>query len=171
MIPYSLARCPACGVELEFEDERPWEEGLGPRRDWASHRGGLVLTLGIISIVVAPTAFCCSIFGVILQVGGVALGITAWVIGRRDLNRMNVHEMDPSGHGTTQAGYICGIIGTIMNAAAALVLILFVGGMLFFTMRSVTMPPPAPVVAPVTAPAQGGPREQLPPPAEERIED
>jgi hypothetical protein len=35
-------------------------------------------------------------------------------MGSGDLKEMDAGTMDPSGRGTTQAGKICGIIGTIL---------------------------------------------------------
>src|SRR5262249_13511221 len=72
-----------------------------------AHRGGLVLAFGIISVVLV---FLSS--GLVI---GLVLGILAWIWGSSDLKRMDAGYMDPSGRGNTQAGYICGIIGTILN--------------------------------------------------------
>ncbi len=60
-------------------------------------RGALILVLGIVSIVL------CQI-----------LGPVAWVMGNNDLRDMQAGAMDPKGQGITQAGKICGVIGTIM---------------------------------------------------------
>ncbi len=57
------------------------------------HRGGLVLTLGILGLV------CC-----------MPLGIAAWVMGSSDLAEIRRGQMDPSGQSTTQVGMILGII-------------------------------------------------------------
>ena len=61
------------------------------------HRGTLILVLGILSLVICGP-----------------LGIAAWVMGSGDLKQMDAGTMDPSGRGNTQAGKICGIIGTIL---------------------------------------------------------
>ncbi len=61
------------------------------------HRGTLILVLGILGLVVCAP-----------------LAIAAWVMGSGDLKQMDAGTMDPSGRGTTQAGKICGIIGTIL---------------------------------------------------------
>ena len=61
------------------------------------HRGTLILILGILSLVVCAP-----------------LGIAAWVMGSSDLKEIDAGTMDPAGRGTTQAGKICGIIGTIL---------------------------------------------------------
>jgi hypothetical protein len=114
---FGASRCRHCGEELnEEEDDRPWERGI--RRDCEPHRGGLVLTLGIVSIVcgamAAPFAFCYGVGAVIAAIG-LGLGIPAWVMGHRDLARMRQGVKDPQGRGTTQGGWICGIIGTCLN--------------------------------------------------------
>lgn len=62
------------------------------------HRGAVVLTLGILGIAVC---FIC--------------GIIAWVMGKNDLKEMDAGVMDPSGRGLTNAGRICGMIGTILG--------------------------------------------------------
>jgi hypothetical protein len=64
------------------------------------HRGGTILTLGILAIV---CNFC------------FIPGICAWTMGNSDLNAMRAGQMDPSGRGLTQAGQIMGIIGTILS--------------------------------------------------------
>ena len=61
------------------------------------HRGGTILTLGILGLV------CCGICGII-----------AWVMGSGDLKKIDAKQMDPAGRGNTQAGMICGIIATIL---------------------------------------------------------
>lgn len=61
------------------------------------HRGGLILTFGILGFV------CCGL-----------LGIPAWIMGSADLKEIQSGRMDPTGHGLTQAGMILGIITTII---------------------------------------------------------
>ena len=78
-----------------------------------AHRGGLVLTLGILSLV-------CNVMMV--------PGILAWILGHADLKQMDAGKMDPEGRGLTSAGMILGIIGTLL---AGLVL-LFYFGLIFF---------------------------------------
>ncbi len=67
------------------------------------HRGGVVLTLGIIGIVL------CFITGII-----------AWVMGKNDLAEMAQGLRDPEGEGMTRAGMICGIIGVVLAAIGIL---------------------------------------------------
>ncbi len=57
------------------------------------HRGGMVLTFGIIGIL------CCMPFG-----------IAAWVMGASDLSEIRAGRMDPSGESTTRVGMILGMV-------------------------------------------------------------
>ena len=87
-----------------------------PRRDSEPHRGSLILVLGIISLVFVFLSMCYGL-GVLV---GLPLGITAWVLGNGDLRKIKNNEMDPEGLGMTQAGWICGIIGTILHSLVLL---------------------------------------------------
>jgi hypothetical protein len=62
------------------------------------HRGGLILALGIIGLVL-----CC------------VCAPFAWAMGQSDLRRIRAGEMDPMGLGLTQAGMILGIIGCVLG--------------------------------------------------------
>jgi hypothetical protein len=70
------------------------------------HRGTLILVLGILSLIVCGF-----------------LGIPAWIMGNRDLKEIDAGTMDPSGRSTTNAGRICGMIGTILLILGAVVAI------------------------------------------------
>ena len=59
------------------------------------HRGTLILVLGILSLVVCGP-----------------VGIAAWIMGNTDLKEIDAGRMDPAGRGNTNAGRICGMIGT-----------------------------------------------------------
>jgi hypothetical protein len=82
--------------EDDYEDDydRP-----ARRRDLQPHRGPMILALGIISLV-----FC-----------GVIFGPMAWIMGQQDLNAIREGQMDPEGEGLTNAGRVCGILGTLWN--------------------------------------------------------
>ena len=58
----------------------------------------MILTFGILGIA------CCF-----------PLGIAAWIMGNNDMQQIEAGMMDPTGKGTTNAGKICGIIGTILG--------------------------------------------------------
>ena len=72
------------------------------------HRGTLVLVLGILGLVVCGP-----------------LAIVAWVLGASDLKEMDAGTMDPTGRGTTNAGKICGIIGTILLILSIIAIVIF----------------------------------------------
>ena len=102
-------------------DERERRSRRGRRRRSSggrlSHRGGMVLTFGILSLVggiFSLFAFCCFLFlfGPLL---GFGFGIPSVVMGNGDLRRMSAGEMDSSGRGMTMGGFVCGIIGVVMS--------------------------------------------------------
>ncbi len=55
------------------------------------------------------------------------VGIAAWVMGRNDLEAMDAGRMDPSGRDLTKAGYILGIIATVLFAIQILIGCLWIG--------------------------------------------
>ncbi len=63
------------------------------------HRGGLILTFGIVGL----PPICC-----------MPLGIVAWVMGAADLKAIRAGTMDPAGQSMTQAGMVCGIISVVL---------------------------------------------------------
>src|SRR5262245_19354305 len=81
------------------------------RRSYAPHRGGLILTFGIIGLVVL--LFCWL----------PAFSIPAWIMGHIDLKAMREGRMDPDGRGPTMAGYIMGIVGTALFVIGIVILI------------------------------------------------
>lgn len=87
---------------VPVEPQGPTQMQLRP------HRGGVILTLGILGIV------CCFI-----------LGIIAWVMGNNDLREMAAGRMDPSGQGLTQAGKICGMVSVILQIIGFVIWLLF----------------------------------------------
>ncbi|MHC4666368.1 MAG: DUF4190 domain-containing protein [Planctomycetota bacterium] len=68
-----------------------------PQRPLKAHRGGAVLALGILGLVVC-----------------FVLGVIAWVMGNNDLREMDVGVMDSAGRSMTQAGKVCGIVSTVL---------------------------------------------------------
>ena len=86
------------------DDEDDDDDDNQVRRRLEPHRGGLILALGIISLLVCGP-----------------VGIAAWVMGSADLQAMRRGTMDPTGQGPTQAGYICGIIASVFMAIGLVV--------------------------------------------------
>lgn len=74
-------------------------------RYYTPHRGGIILTFGILAI------FCNFLL---------IPGIISWVMGASDLKQMKAGTMDPSGHGITMAGMVLGIVMTAMFALIVL---------------------------------------------------
>ena len=75
------------------------------------HRATMILIFGILGLV----GICWP------------LGIVAWVMGNGDLKEMDAGAMDPSGRSMTNAGRICGMIGTILLIIGVVVLIALFG--------------------------------------------
>ncbi|MCU0728153.1 MAG: GYF domain-containing protein [Planctomycetes bacterium] len=78
------------------------------------HRGGAVLVLGILGILVC-----------------VICGIVAWVMGNTDLAKMREGRMDRTGEGMTQAGRILGIVSVVLGIIGLVVavIVLSAGGL------------------------------------------
>jgi predicted RNA-binding Zn-ribbon protein involved in translation (DUF1610 family) len=133
-IPVKAIRCKHCREYLDGDD-RPWEGDYRDpvRRDCEPHRGTMVLIMGILGLVLGPII-------------GLGLGITAWMMGRRDLAKMRDGAMDPEGKGLTQAGHICGIIATAFQSVMLLFCLAYFGFVFYmvFSIRSVAPAPPAP---------------------------
>lgn len=138
-------------VEKRLDFDGPDVRRRGPRRDAEPDRGSVVLALGIISLT-GIMVWCIPIIGVILVPVCAILGVSAWIMGQTDLRKMKRGEMDESGRGSTQAGWICGIIGTILNGLLMVGCGVIVGSIFYsevsrppLTKRAVPMkPPPAP---------------------------
>jgi hypothetical protein len=89
--------------ETDDDDNDDYDDrdiGVRGRRDVEPHRGTLILVLGILSLVLGG-------FGIIF-------GPIAWIMGSNDLAKIRSGQMDPDGESLTNAGRICGMIGTIV---------------------------------------------------------
>jgi len=141
-------RCPYCQETIEGdEDARPWETRapFAGRRDSEPHRGGLILILGILSLVVFPL--------------GLPLGIAALLMGRRDLKKIRSNAMDAAGEGSTLAGWICGIIGTGVGSLFCLGITVYIAFIAVMIKTLVNTPPPA-VKQKIEVPPSGPPQKQ-----------
>lgn len=116
--PHSEYTCPRCAAVVSLSapplspPPNPFDLEEGPTRTVRGrpHRGGLILALGILSLIVCAP-----------------LGVFAWAMGSSDLEMMRRGRMDRSGEGVTQAGYVCGIIGTVFFAIGVIFAIMYLG--------------------------------------------
>jgi hypothetical protein len=53
--------------------------------------------------------------------------IPAWFMGQADLKEIQAGRMDPEGEGLTRAGWILGIIGTVLLVLSVLACMLWIG--------------------------------------------
>lgn len=81
-----------------------------PAAHQTPHRGGLILALGIVSLM-------CNFM--------LIPSILAWVWGRSDLQQIRAGQMDRTGEGLTQAGMIIGIIMTCIPLIVFALYIIF----------------------------------------------
>ena len=84
------------------------DEGVARGRP---HRGGVVLTMGILAVVFA---LCCPLVCWIL--GGIGLTMAS-----TDLSQMAARRMDRSGQGITRVGQILSIVGVVLGLLNAIV--------------------------------------------------
>ena len=61
-----------------------------------------------------PRAILSLILGILSLVLCQLLGPVAWVIGKRTVDEIDAAPGSYSGRGLAQAGYICGIVGTVL---------------------------------------------------------
>ncbi len=111
------------------------------------HRGGLVLTLGILSLafsLIGSPILCCCLVGPLqvvlvnldvpptltvtvsaLFIGllGIGVGLPAWLMAQNDLRLMLRKKMDPTGRGLTRAGLWLGML-SVMLAVLSVITIL-----------------------------------------------
>jgi hypothetical protein len=89
----------------DYGDDDDFDEfpNVRRRQHYAPHRGGAILTMGIVSLL--GLLFCGPL---------TILGPIAAVMGTIDLRAMREGRMDPAGAGTTRAGQVCGIVTTVL---------------------------------------------------------
>jgi predicted Zn finger-like uncharacterized protein len=114
--------CPYCGLDLEEQGDG-YTRRKPVRADAEPHRGGTVLALGIASLILGMMY----VFAFI----ALPLGLTAWLMGRRDLYKMDEGLMDPNGRKKTKDGWLCGLVGTFVSVLYALLTVFYVIMMIF----------------------------------------
>jgi MFS family permease len=98
--------CIGCGKPLVVSTEGQTDMNPYPPPTPEPGRGGLILAFGILSIALL----------------GPILGIPAWVMGHRDLKKIRAGVIAISQKGLTQAGMICGIVGTFISSFTIIIL-------------------------------------------------
>jgi hypothetical protein len=116
---------PPGGVPPWNPSQNPYSSPqYGGRPPGLQRSGGTVaLILGISSIVSALPVCVCGICGVLFAVVGMGLGIAAIVIGSKELALLKAEGAPESALGNPNAGRICGIVGTTLNALAVVFLL------------------------------------------------
>jgi hypothetical protein len=109
------------------EDDRPWELPGAVRRDVEPHRGGLLWWLGVTSLLFGGLAPVLVVTALI----ALPLGVTVWVLARRDLRKMAAGAMDPGGRGLTTEARDSGAVGAIL-CLLAIPMALFLAAVLTF---------------------------------------
>ena len=94
------------------DDDIDFEQLRRVRHHGVPHRGGIILAMGILALVIFPysTLIC---------------GPIAWIMGSIDLAKIRAGEMDPSGEGMVQAGRVLGIISTVLGLGVAALVCFF----------------------------------------------
>jgi hypothetical protein len=113
-----LHPCPACGQLIHRDSTSCYRCGASIRggddvprrrarvlREVAPHRGLQVFWVGVCGLVL-----------IVLGPIGFALGLIAWLRGAGDLRQMTAKRMDPAGIGLTRAGWLCGVLATILSS-------------------------------------------------------
>lgn len=116
--PYTAAadpgKMPVPAPGQPFAPGIPYPSDLFPYRK--AHRGGSVMTLGILGLALNAGAFVCpplALLGMFCTAPlGLTLSMLAWNFGNADLAEMDAGLMDPRGRSATQTGRVLGIIGT-----------------------------------------------------------
>jgi hypothetical protein len=110
---YRPSRRPRPGDDDDDDYPRPrrsYDDDYGRGRGREPHRGGTILTLGILSIVFA---FCCYLLGL-------GMAIPAIVMANNDLGRIRSGDMDPNGEGQINSGRTCAIVGLVLSVIMAI---------------------------------------------------
>jgi hypothetical protein len=146
MVHRDSRRCLSCGERLYSDEDRDDDDDRPrrrppPRLDAEPHRGAFVLTMGIISCAAPFVCWPLAPFAIVF-------GIIAWVAGSADLRKIRQGMMDQQGEGTTQAGWICGIIGTLVNTLVILGCGAFIGLMTVESINSSKQNNPRPFAVP-----------------------
>ena len=109
-------KCPACGHVNAFDSNfcsrcaakiSAYSTPLDPNT-------GRVVNVGYPGVPQQSNATTVLVLGILSIVVCGVMGPIAWSMGRKELDRISIGEAPQSGYGMTNAGYICGIVGTVL---------------------------------------------------------
>jgi hypothetical protein len=104
----------------------------GQQYNGQPHRGGLVLTFGILSLVFSLVGVACvacaHVVGLPMPLLAAGFSLPAILMGSKDLKRIKTNQMDPSGQSMTLIGLILGWVG---GALAVLEIVVAIGFLIF----------------------------------------
>jgi hypothetical protein len=130
--------------ERDDDDDDLEDMRLGRRASRGDpDRGGMILALGIVSLVLAFFSFMLYILPIWLI--PLVCGIFGWVLGHRDLKAMKLGTMDSSNQVLTLVGMILSIVGVGISLCVAVFscgMIAFLG--VIFGIAANAPPPPGP---------------------------
>lgn len=93
-------------------------------------KSGLVLTLGIISLVSSISIYlfvcCCWPVSLLPMVVGLGCGIPAWIVGHQELKRFAAGVYGGRSPGEMKAGYVCAILGVVFSILSIVAIVLLV---------------------------------------------
>jgi hypothetical protein len=109
---------------LDFNDlASPWDRPGAVRRDVRPHRGHILQGLAIASLIVGGIGLCLYPLGLF---AGLPLGLTAWLLARRDLADMEAGLMDLSGKDAAQSARRLALAGIVVAPVGVLLLVVMV---------------------------------------------
>ncbi len=120
-VSWDVQACPFCGHLFDLLDTPDRTREAPPRFDGEQHRGGLIDTLGTVSLLAGFLALCTGPIGLLVALG---TGIPAWVMASQDLPKMALGVVDPEGRNSTKTGRRKAIVGLVLGVVFGLFFLL-----------------------------------------------
>jgi hypothetical protein len=108
----------------------------------APDRGGVILALGIVSLVLTFPSFI--IYFLPIWLIPLVIGIFGWVMGQRDLRAIREGRMQQSGHVMTLVGMILSIVGVGISVCVGLFSCGMIAFLVIVFIGIANAPPPGP---------------------------
>jgi hypothetical protein len=125
----------------DMDAHDPEDMRIGHRMDsGAPDRGGIILALGIVSLVLASISFI--LYIVPVWIVPLVVGIFGWVMGQRDLRAIRERRMQQSGHVMTLVGMILSIVGVGISVCVGLFSCSMLAILGFILFAAANAPPP-----------------------------